>query len=220
MWFRRKKKTDADTALTDTLRSLQTLLDEESPGKDDEAPAAPETKPQREMVEKTAGVESSLKPDEKNISNAVASDEHLDWDFNVDLAPEELAGDVEKIDPLETLDLETVPDLDVSDIGEADSMHGDGDAELEPIEDTAASKSTDNIPVLNNIAYLPERKENDRSDEEKVRSETPFMDQCLKDIRKRLKRNDLPALTLDQEQQLRTVLTSLLAQKTSGKSES
>ncbi len=70
MWFRRKKKTEADTALTDTLRSLQTLLDEESPGKDDEAPAAPETTPQREMVEKTDGVESSLKPDTRDDTAA------------------------------------------------------------------------------------------------------------------------------------------------------
>jgi hypothetical protein len=220
MWFRRKKKTEADTALTDTLRSLQTLLDEESPGKDDEAPAVPETTPQREMVEKTDGVESSLKADERNISNAVASDEHLDWDFNVDLAAEELAGDVEKIDPLESLELEDVPDLDTSDIVEAVSTRGDGEAEVEPIEEPPAGRSTDNIPVLNNIAYLPEREENDRLDKAKVLSETPFMDQCLKDIRKRLKRNDLPTMTLDQEQQLRTVLTSLLAQKTSGKSES
>lgn len=220
MWFRRKKKTDADTALTDTLRSLQTLLDEERPGKDDEAPAAPETTAQPEMEKKTGGVDSSLKPDEKNISNAVASDEHLDWDFNVDLAPEELAGDVVKIDPLESLDLETVPDLDVSEIGEAVSMRGDGNAELEPIEDTAASEITDDIPVLNNIAYLPEREKNDHRDEEKVQNETPFLDQCLKDIRKRLKRNDLTPMTLDQERQLRTALTSLLVRNTSVKSES
>ena len=44
MWFRRKKKTDPDSALSDTLRSLQTLL-EDKDSVENEQRVAPKMEP-------------------------------------------------------------------------------------------------------------------------------------------------------------------------------
>jgi hypothetical protein len=212
MWFRRKKEadTEADTELTDTLRSMRSLLEGPESGGGDESAA-----PKRGQVSTADGAD--LESAEGNISNAVASDEHLEWDFNVDMAADERRVDPPDTSPLKSVEFQSVSNPRVGNRSDVIPLRGGSRADDSTAH--AAARPVDGIPVLNNIVHLPEGDAFGGVDAAEFASEKSFVEQCLKDIRKRLKRNEMTSLTPAQEKRLRVALTSLRLQKTSGKFE-
>lgn len=102
MWFRRKRKSDPDSALTETLRSLQTLL-EDDPGTIDRATPSPrppaearETSPQPTAAQAT-GLEPGPAVDATDPELSVGGEPELDPFALLDL-PMPDAGEME-LDP-------------------------------------------------------------------------------------------------------------------------
>ena len=218
MWFRRKNKSDPDTALTDTLMSLQSLLDDEKPNSTTSALSIPESAATT-VTDNTLDFVNPGSAEENNIKNAVASDEHLEWDFKVDLASDDTAEKAPGSAFLKTVESNEFPELEVPKFGEVVPILREQKRKPGTEMAVPQSESAEDIPVLNNIVDLPGQDFTDRGQKEEDETETPFVEQCLKDIRKRLKRNELTPLTEDQENHFRAVLTSLRLQKTSGKFE-
>lgn len=215
MWFRRnkKKRGETDSALSDTLDSLQSLLEEKKTASSDSTLPEP-TGASLPEGEDPGDKVSSTEPDGQKIKNAVASDEHLEWDFKVDLAAEE-----EQKRPRSPAFLREVA-AGQSPVVETPETEQTAATRIEPettVPGAEESRADDGIPVLTNVVYLPVK---DRTGEaespETVVAENPFVDQCIKDIKKRLKRHEMSPLTEYQERQFRTALTSLLVQKSSG----
>ena len=218
MWFRRKNKGDADSELTDTLVSLQSLLDEKTPDSPDTGPVAHNSASPRDSedtVERTAKVN----PRGKNIKNAVASEEHLEWDFKVDMAGDEALDRASGRAFLKAVASDEVGNLEAPDGGAVIPLRRGGGSVTDSPPGKPGPDVDDNIPVLNKIVYLPGRDGPAHVGFSRDRKEALFVDQCLKDIDNRLEHSELTPLTPNQKQQLGTALTSLLIQKTSGKFE-
>ena len=204
MWFRRRRKPDSDNALTETLRSLQTLLDE-GPSKQREEnnlPPKPPAMPEAQVADPSLGT----------TAHSVVSEEHLTWDFDVDMSTEEPAGtpahtpEDESLEPLDdnaaTLVLETSefrPDESRSAVDN-------------PMQDTARDEqdatSTDTIPVLNNVVFMPAG-----AHTKPHAHATLLVDLCIEDFRNRLVQHAQPALDPSREKRLRAFLTALLDKK-------
>lgn len=215
MWFRRNKKTrsEADSALSETLQSLQTLLKEKSDSGD--STLAESTGASLPEGGEPGDEASTTEPGGQIIKNAVASDEHLEWDFKVDLAAEE-----EQKRPRSPAFLQEVA-AGQPPVAETLETEQTAATRIEPgtaVPGAADARPDDGIPVLTNVVYLPVK---DRTGEaespETAVAENPFVAQCIKDIKKRLKRHEMSPLTEYQERQFRTALTSLLVQKSSGR---
>ena len=74
--------------------------------------------------------------------------------------------------------------------------------------DEPDATSTDTIPVLNNVVFMPAGAHTAAH-----AHTTPLVDRCIEDFRNRLVQYTLPALDPSREQRLRTFLTSLLDKK-------
>lgn len=217
MWFRRKKGKDADSKLSDKLVSLQSLLNEKKPAsKDGTASSASATT----TIQAGNTIENPPGPEDAgdNIKNAVASDEHLDWDFNVDLAAEEGSDRPGSSAFLQAVESEGQPGTEAPETGTVVPLRRDAD-ENSPPDRVPAPDDDDDIPVLRNIVYLPTDVESGEEESDEKENQAQFVEQCLKDIRKRLKRHEMSPLTAYQERQFRIALTSLKVQKDTGRFE-
>lgn len=224
MWFRRRRKADSDDALTETLRSLQTLLDERptKQREEDSLPPVPSEKPEPHVADPSSG----------STAHSVVSEEHLTWDFDVDLSTEELdgsppdsAGD-ESPEPLND-DGETLV-VEISDNGPGESepvvnsdieysngklSNGKLSNEEDAIQEKPDATAIDTIPVLNNVVFMPTAASTPRSGAHTAHTHAaaqPLVELCIDDFRKRLAQHARPALDLSGEQRLRTFLTLLL----------
>jgi hypothetical protein len=187
MWFRRTRKADSDNELTETLRSLQTLLDDEPTRQrgENSLPPEPPENPELHVADPSPG----------ETAHSVVSDEHLTWDFDVDLSTEELAGTAADSPGDESLEL-----LD--------------DGEI-TIRDKPDATAIDTIPVLNNVVFMPTAASSPRSGAHSAHAPTPpLVDLCIDDFNNRLAQLALPALDPSKEKRLRTFLMSLLDKKT------
>jgi hypothetical protein len=223
MWFRRRRKAGSDDALTESLRSLQTLLDDRptKQREEDSLPPVPSEKPEPHVADPSPG----------STAHSVVSEEHLTWDFDVDLSTEELdgsppdsAGD-ESPEPLND-DGETLV-VEISDNGPGESepvvgsdikySNGEFSNGKVAIQGKPDATAIDTIPVLNNVVFMPTTASTPRSGAHTAPAHThahaaaqPLVELCIDDFRKRLTQHDLPALDLSGEQRLRTFLTLLL----------
>ena len=201
MWFRRRRKADSDNALTETLRSLQPLLDE-GPSKqreEDSLPPVPSEKPDPHVAEPSPG----------STAHSVVSEEHLTWDFDVDMSSEEPAGrpvDTPKDESLEPLDddADTLV-LETSEFRSGESLSAVDSRMEDTTRDKPGATFTDTIPVLNNVVFMPAG-----AHATAHADRTPLMDLCIEDFRNRLVQHAQPALDPPREQRLRAFLTSLL----------
>lgn len=218
MWFKRKKKTDADTALSETLVSLQSLLDEKTRPAEKNVSTASSTGERPSSTELTLDNVSPLSSG-NNISNAVASDEHLEWDFKVDLAVEDAPAKAPAPGFLKPVESDTVTESTVPDSSAVVPIHRNREPAAEATANGLEPGAGDLIPVLVKIIEAGFGGAEENADLENNPVDDAFVNQCLKDIRKRLKRNELTPLTPIQERQFRKALMSLLIQKKSGKFE-
>lgn len=219
MWFRRKKKTDANSTLSDTMLSLQSLLDEQPQGASEIPSTTSILGPTPADTDMTSDTLSPPSSDNKNISNAVASDEHLEWDFKVDLEVEDAVENAPRPGFLKPVESETIPELTIPADAAVVPIRPGRTATAETGADNPEPDTGGAIPVLSKIVDPVVDNAPGGIETEYVEAQDSFVSQCLKDIRKRLKRNELTPLTTDQEKQLRTALISLLVQKKSGKFE-
>lgn len=235
MWFRRRRKADSDDALTESLRSLQTLLDDRptKQREEDSLPPVPSEKPEPDVADPSPG----------STAHSVVSEEHLTWDFDVDLSTEELdgsppdsAGD-ESPEPLNDDGETLVVEISDNSPGESEPVVGSGieysngkysngefsngefSNEEVAIQEKPDATAIDTIPVLNNVVFMPTAASTPRSGAHTAPAHThthahaaaqPLVELCIDDFRKRLTQHDLPALDLSGEQRLRTFLTLLL----------
>jgi hypothetical protein len=221
MWFRRRRKADSDDALTETLRSLQTLLDERptKQREEDSLPPVASEKPEPHVAD----------PSPSATAHSVVSEEHLTWDFDVDLSTEELdgsppdsAGD-ESPEPLNDDGEILVVEISDNSPGESEPVVGNDikysngkfSNEEVAIQEKPDATAIDTIPVLYNVVFMPTAASTPRSGAHTAPAHThaaaqPLVELCIDDFRKRLAQHARPALDLSGEQRLRTFLTLLL----------
>jgi len=217
MWFRRRKKTDPDEALTETLRSLQTLLEDDHTNKQrkySDPPHQPSERPQVIFNKTDRKPVPSLRkiPTANTLpgttAHSVVSDEHLTWDLDADLSTE---------DPIKTppgFRGEKTPDplRDGGDVPALISPGGSPPADPEDATDASGpepdSASIDSIPVLNNIVLV---RSTEVSPHGATQADTTLLDNCIVDFNNRLVQHDLTPMDSPQEQYLRTFLMSLLS---------
>ena len=216
MWFRRKKKRkDANSELSDTLVTLQSLLDQNEPAATDGTTAADSAAATPRAESKGDSVQAPEAGGD-NIKNAVASDEHLEWDFKVDLAADEGPQKPGSSAFLKAVESEGRRATGVPETGTVVPIRRNTD---ENGSSDQAPPPDDDLPVLRNIMHLPTGDDTVGQAPGGRDNSEQFVEQCLKDIRKRLKRHEMSPLTAYQERQFRIALTSLKLQKDSGKFE-
>ena len=227
MWFKRKRKSDPDSALTETLRSLQTLLEDEPPDSGRVEPQLqnptaddPDTP---EMPSELTSLPFEPQPPADNDAApdageppAVETAQMVFADYDSDLY-EEI--EIPSTDPHEQAWTDT---LEVDD-GEAEPPRtqeletaGLHHTPAEPLAEELTGESLDipsidTIPVLTNIVYEPGAAGDPATvPESGTASEVNIIDAYVELLAQRLESDGLASMDARQEQSLRDVLVSIL----------
>ena len=225
MWFKRKAKTDPDSALTETLRSLQTLLEDE---------------PRREATAESTPVARDLGTDAEPNPAPIQEQDELQADPGAASADDGSATDSEAASPaLFELELNhDDPQLSAAEDSpqQTDLLQAGEDTESEapsfefiglrnedvPAEDEPRLEdqdeqiekpvTADSIPILNNVVFEPAVAD-PVDTEQHVTDTAVLIEESVQDLNRRLKRYDLTPLDADQEQELRRSLDTILTAK-------
>lgn len=226
MWFKRKRKVDPDSALTETLRSLQTLLGEE----DDTgarlepilraAPPAEQKRAKEHAPGETISDPSPPPPAQAHTEFETAADgsNSTTTGFEVNFlgtgageTPMESEQDwtdpFQLVDDQDTIELTT---LEFSDTGNHDLQLLQASQLETVIEPAVGLPALDSIPVLNDIVFEPTTEMPTVPSGHAVVKEA-IIETALLDLNRRLEQNNLASMDADQEGKLRRALSSILA---------
>ena len=221
MWFRRKKKTDPDSALTETLTALQTLLEDEDTT----------TTENRSEPEKTSVPDRFDPPMEQSDSTSIPtlhSEMKITDATNQD--PESTQTPVKQTEtsPEQPEATAEVKQGSPFDIEFDDDLFEDPKLNIQGYPNPDAPPQTgDSIPVLQNVVYMPARNKLDEAvgvgpelydsadrktglADVEVAVVQIVIDECIAHLAQRLEQRRLAPLGEEQEEKLREVLAAML----------
>lgn len=211
MWFKRKKKSDPDSALTDSLRSLQTLLSENTSGRRVE-PNVSTRHPADDngLLIQDTDATPVLTPEPEEDGIPVLVD-------NVDLTPSLRPG-VRMNLPTRDLGEETVEDHEAEVVDEVTDEYteynlgplGTSDDDGSERSDMDDTPTFDNIPILNEVVSTSRKPEPVKPSEEEISAKEALIEAAVRDFEFRLQNGKLPPLSEQEKQKLRQTLALLV----------
>lgn len=228
MWFKRKRESDPDSALTETLRSLQSLLEDEPPDSNrlepklqGPAPADPDQPPPRPDPAHTAAEPRSPADDgvieERDESIPAPSEDHRNHPIEEVTIQSNDAEELSWTDPLAVefevnADGEAEPERAAPEPDDRRLDFPDGPAAFELTSQSIDITSIDTIPLLTNVVFEPDLLGKPAAPPGTA-GRARALESCIQHLKRQLEQEGLSPIDADQEQRLRAVLASILIQK-------
>ena len=239
MWFRRKKKTDPDSALSETLRSLQTLLENED-SVENEQRVAPKMEPNVGRFDPpmeqsdTASVpalhsqRANSDTSKPRLSSTGIPQRKSGTGSANQAQPEPTGTQVESSDERQKKPNAAEASVGPFEIDIDDDLFEDPGLKLQGYPDPDDSPTLDSsIPTLQNVVHIPSRDAlndamgpgpelHDSTHRHTGMSNVEIavvqivIDECMAYLSQRLAERKLASLSEDQEEELREVLAAIL----------